>query len=548
MDGMDELMDDLEARWAPTLRQVWSGAVTDAYLHATGEGADAQEDQANADNQFRCANEEWEEAVKAAGGHTGVMVAFYPSKAQQAELAIEGGEPANEVHLTLAFLGEVGAELVPADEPRLIMTVSAWAATQEPVKAITNGHGIFTSGPQPVTFANIDAPDLPTARQSLVEALDAAGLPPMRNHGYTPHMTLAYAEIRDVKVPDMTMLFDSVVIAFAGNQTTIALGPQVAAVPDTRVAAHTIGPGNYQFTADSGMSYFGGSFTSAGTAGTLFVSDRPTVSDMDATPLAPVASEETAKAFVADINGKTLITGPATTIAAMKDPTVEDITAAHMLWMHGRFVGAETPNRNGALWSAGDLQMAKGTVTNGPLNWLHDARHVIGTLAKADYVDPRPQLAGRSGQGVQLASGPAEPHITATAAIWKWLYPDEAYVIQQASDQQTLWYSMECISKEVSCVGERGCGNTTSYSDYMAGAACEHVIQRASVRRFVNPVFLGGAVIVPPTRPGWAEADASVLSSANSLAEAAFDQAGRPDVSSSDWEQLMGQLVKFAQR
>ena len=139
-----------------------------------------------------------------------------------------------------------------------------------------------------------------------------------------------------------------------------------------------------------------------------------------------------------------------------------------------------------------------------------------------------------------------QPHITATAAVWKWIYPDEAYVVQQASDQEMLWYSMECISKEVSCVGDGGCGNTVSYSDYIAGNACEHIHQRASVRQFKNPIFLGGAVIVPPARPGWAEADARVMKSAGVLAEAAFEQAGKPDITATAWEQLMAQLVKYA--
>jgi 2'-5' RNA ligase len=542
-----DIDEEFERRWAPTLR-----ALMPPLLHS--EPADAQADQANDDLQFKAANDTWEEAVKSAGGHTGVMVAFYPSRAQQQELAVKGGEPAEEIHLTLAFLGEVGAELQPEDEARVIEAVAGWAADQQPVAAITNGHGIFTSGPTAVTYASIDAPALPAARQGLVEALDKAQLPPLRNHGYTPHMTLAYDEWRDVDVPAMELLFDAVVVAFAGNQTKIPLGVASAATPapavtqisgqTSGVASHTLVYDPTQLTFTPGGGYqVGGSVYRPSTAVSAIIERPSAATDMSGVPLLlPQATEETAKAFVTEVNGRTLITGPATTLAAMKDPTVEDITAAHMLWMHGRFVGAETPNRNGALWSAGDLEMAKGTVVNGPLNWLHDARHVIGTLAKADYIDPTKTTQSAA------AGGPKEPHITATAAIWRWIYPDEAYVIQQASDQQMLWYSMECISKEVSCVGEGGCGNTTSYSAYMAGAACEHVRQRASVRRFVSPVFLGGAVIVPPTRPGWAEADARVMSSANSLAEAAFEQAGRPDISTSDWEQLMSQLVRFADR
>lgn len=262
---------------------------------------------------------------------------------------------------------------------------------------------------------------------------------------------------------------------------------------------------------------------------------------------------EEARAFVTEVDGHTLITGPATAFltaemvsegSSLRNPTVDEIADAHLMWMEGKFVGAEVPNRNGALWSAGDLEMAVDTVISGPLNWLHEARHIIGTLAKADFV--KPEAISQKDKGVQRADL-VQPHITATAAIWKWIYPDESWVINQASEQKQLWYSMECISREVACAGPDGCGNKTTYAQYMAGSACEHVRERAAVRQFVNPVFLGGAVIVPPTRPGWAEADATVMATASRLAEAAFEQANQPDVSASDWEQMMAQLVRFIQ-
>jgi 2'-5' RNA ligase len=450
--------------------------------------------------------------------HTGVMVAFFPTPDQANELAVDGGEPPEELHLTLAFLGTVGKEIDPDAESKLIDAVTAWAKEQGPISATVNGLGLFTTGPAPVTYANIDAPALPGARQDLIETLEDAGFPANGEHGYTPHMTLIYADARDLNPPPVALNFTDVVLAFAGNRTTIALGtPEAEAsqfVEQVKARAK-------EFAAQ------------------LTVTDR--MSKPPAPPTEwPLEEEPPARAFVADINGRTLITGPAT--AAMKDLTVEDIADKHLLWMHGKFVGAEVPNRNGALWSAGDLSMARASVVNGPLNWLHEARHVIGTLARADYVEHQSTNADDG----TLANGTTQPHITADAAIWRWIWPDEAYVVQQASDQGALWYSMECISKEVACAGPNGCGNSTTYAQYMSGMACEHVTQRASVRQFVNPVFLGGAVIVPPTRPGWAEADARVMATASKLAEAAFEQAGAPDVSTSEWEQLMGQLVRFA--
>jgi hypothetical protein len=51
---------------------------------------------------------------------------------------------------------------------------------------------------------------------------------------------------------------------------------------------------------------------------------------------------------------------------------------------------------------------------------------------------------------------------------------------------------------------------------------CEHLQERTSIRHIVNPIFRGGAIIVPPTTPGWKEASASVVTEAVMQEAAAF--------------------------
>ncbi len=60
----------------------------------------------------------------------------------------------------------------------------------------------------------------------------------------------------------------------------------------------------------------------------------------------------------------------------------------HFLWMQGRFVGAEKANRNGAFCKTEDLELGELTVRHGPLNWLHESKHVIGTIAEASASGP----------------------------------------------------------------------------------------------------------------------------------------------------------------
>lgn len=244
---------------------------------------------------------------------------------------------------------------------------------------------------------------------------------------------------------------------------------------------------------------------------------------------------QAARAFKTEVAGRTLITAPASVLlekAAAPNP--------YFLNVAGRFVGGEKPNRNRALWTLDDLQLGEPTVRNGPLNWLHEDRHIVGSLTGSTLVQAR-EVAGSVGDEM------LEPYIAASAAVWRWIWPEEAAVIEQASEAQKLWYSMECISETVVCSGIQGCETEVAYMDYLKGdGVCDHVAQRASDRRFKNPTFLGGAVIVPPVRPGWADANLELMQAAEKFTEAAFEQAGRPDVQDREWTALMAEVLRYA--
>lgn len=195
----------------------------------------------------------------------------------------------------------------------------------------------------------------------------------------------------------------------------------------------------------------------------------------------------------------------ATKVAGVVD--VEDELAEHFremargtgphLWISGRYVGADEPNRNGALWSSADLEMGEPTVAHGPVNWLHEERHIIGAIAGSRLVARETAAASGLGQ-----------HIVALGAVWPWIYPEESKLIQQASEAGSLWFSMECVSREVACTTE-DCGRTLAYRKYMSekDSRCEHM---ATGRRYVDPIFEGVGIIVPPLRPGWKDSDARV--------------------------------------
>lgn len=213
------------------------------------------------------------------------------------------------------------------------------------------------------------------------------------------------------------------------------------------------------------------------------------------------------EAFVAEIGDRLVIAGRGRTGIDLLTGGMADLLRQKSsgdsphLWISGRYVEADAPNRNAAYWSTEDLQIGEPTVAHGPINWLHEERHIIGAIAASEMVASDREAA---------ADGVGN-HIVALGAVWPWVYPAEARMIRDASQNQSLWFSMECVSRNVACQTE-DCGREMAYADYMRQkeTRCEHM-KGGQPRRFVDPIFEGAGIIVPPVRPGWAKADARVL-------------------------------------
>lgn len=327
----------------------------------------------------------------------------------------------------------------------------------------------------------------------------------------------------------------------------------------------------------------------------------PVETDTATASTAPEPGFEPERAFVMQAkSGRTVITGPLREIA---------LANQGFTYLRGRFVEADTPNSNGALWTTEDLELGQNTVAGGPLNWLHDDRQIIGSLLDGHLVggreearkfsaDQRKKMADKGtakGDGsfpisnaedlanaIRLAGNAKDPaaarrhiirrakalglydripdswkkekaelevgnHIETTAAVWRFLFPKQTDAIEKAAADHGLYFSMECISREVACVdtpGRPGCGEQFGYADYDAGRTCAHLRERSAVRRFVDPIFLGGAVIVPPVRPGWANAEAEVVRQA----AAATERASLDELSAQQATELAAAVLQWANR
>jgi hypothetical protein len=256
--------------------------------------------------------------------------------------------------------------------------------------------------------------------------------------------------------------------------------------------------------------------------------------------------------FLTEVAGRVILTAPASTVTLAEELPRELAESwekaasgnPHMLWLQGRFVEAEKANRNGAFWSTADLQFGEMSVRHGPLNWLHDETTVIGTIADNVLVHPE---ADKEAAG--LFTGQPRPFMAAVSAVWRWVHPEKAQAIEHFAADGKLWYSMECIAREMACGSDdtrTGCGKSFDYVKAMTQPqdTCEHIASRTSARRMVDPAFLGGAVIVPPAQPGWGAANVELVRQAASLAEQTHTSAA--DMKDSEWQSLMEQVMRFA--
>lgn len=256
------------------------------------------------------------------------------------------------------------------------------------------------------------------------------------------------------------------------------------------------------------------------------------------------------RAFTVEVNGRSILTAPASTFTATNVPT--EIAAEwaeqakrnpYWQWVQGKFVEAEKANANGAYWSADGLAFGEATVQNGPLNWLHDDARIVGSLTAGKLVLPQREAA---------AAG-ERAHLVAAGVIWKNLFPEAAAIVEEASSSRNLYYSMECRADSVTCDTSSdgqlvGCGKVMSFNDSVlrTGEACEHVRERSSQRNMNNPVFLGGAIIVPPVKPAWGGATVEVIREAASVAEKSWAVGEARGMSQQDWASLIAGVTRFA--
>lgn len=160
------------------------------------------------------------------------------------------------------------------------------------------------------------------------------------------------------------------------------------------------------------------------------------------------------------------------------------------------------PNENGHIFTLADGEKAYKMIRDTPMNWLHHDQFIVGS-----YVDV--ELLYHLEEAVAAAAGrPPGAHIETLATFYRQIYPKHWGKVRDAHEAGLLHSSMEARPESITCMNDGCCGETFPFTTAWSDGYCEGL--RQPKRKFVanNPLFLGGAVVVPPHRPGWRDASA----------------------------------------
>jgi len=132
-----------------------------------------------------------------------------------------------ELHITLCYLGDIRT----LSREKIDDAMKMFAVMAQPIKIKMQGIGRFVSGtekdPVIVTFDS-QSNKLVELRRSLTEILNTAGIPYHDDHGYIPHMTLAYidadAEMPADTIETLEMNFSSAFLVIGGEQIEYEFG------------------------------------------------------------------------------------------------------------------------------------------------------------------------------------------------------------------------------------------------------------------------------------------------------------------------------------
>lgn len=160
---------------------------------------------------------------------SGFLVALWLPSETAAKIALSGGEPAADLHVTLAICGEA-SEIPELAQARIITAIADTVMYRDKLEGSISGYGRFNAPEdepeaQDVFYVTPDIPRLAELRQEIVNCLMSQGVPVNATHGFTPHITLAYLDPGNdnpvSEVEPLPLVFDAVTIMSGSRRVDI---------------------------------------------------------------------------------------------------------------------------------------------------------------------------------------------------------------------------------------------------------------------------------------------------------------------------------------
>lgn len=162
--------------------------------------------------------------------HTGGMIALIPTEDDARWYAVDGGDPPEELHVTLAYLGD---DVTDWDDSTIAAVADAVSAVAPPtVDGRVFGTAQFNGECAVYLIESAGLTDLAARVREAATAV--APVPPSDYDGFIPHMTAGWNGMTPDQLAEPgTVRFDRLRVAIAGRYTDIPLSP----VTDSLVAA-----------------------------------------------------------------------------------------------------------------------------------------------------------------------------------------------------------------------------------------------------------------------------------------------------------------------
>jgi uracil-DNA glycosylase family 4 len=172
--------------------------------------------------------------------HDGVCIAMRVPKAIADKLVQPGGEKAEDLHVTLAYMGPISKW--SQDELNVLYrTVAEHVRGSPPLIGKISGAGKFNADP-PCIYASVDCPELSAFRERLMNALDGAAIKPDDEHGFDPHITLRYGEGPMPELEKLELAFETVCVYAADTVAEVKLDGFIRALDLPNAQGSTPGP------------------------------------------------------------------------------------------------------------------------------------------------------------------------------------------------------------------------------------------------------------------------------------------------------------------